>query len=563
MADQLGGFWELADLLKGIVAGNTPKPGTAIVRDVDADGTVWVEQSGTGEAVPANGMSVASVGIGDVVTVEANGGRLSITGNATSPAVGQQAVDATVGPVRTTAEGAEEEAVRARDAADSAQKSADDAAYAASSAQRSATEANASASSALVQLSTVQDVVGVLTWASEHGSYEPTDDGERVGGKTYYTRDVTYGVVEIPTEAGLVGYYELAAMYEEVLEPSGDPSAQGWYERSESYVATSDDSPVSGKRYYERVYTYLQTTDEHVVSGKDYYELSVDYVASTDEEPVDGRDYYELDGGDYILVEDPQGSPVEMGWYVRVEGYDIVDDPTDAGLVGYYERTESFEEEDVPDGGDPSAMGLYEVVETYALTADESVELGKRYWSLSLEYVPTADATVVPSKTYYEVKEQSFDVYDVPDGGDPSAMGLWELVGVDEALTEYVRSHLALTDSGLYLMTDGSGYRLHLASDGWELTDAQGVPVTATFVCDGEPVTRLGRAMGMHMDLTSDRLSFLMGDGTEVAYISVDTNGNSSFSISNAIVLTQLNIGRWRWFERANGNLALKWVEEG
>lgn len=96
MADQLGGFWELADLLKGIAAGNTPKPGTAIVRDVDADGTVWVEQSGTGEAVPANGMSVASVGIGDVVTVEVDGGKLSITGNASQPSVGGEYVSDTV-----------------------------------------------------------------------------------------------------------------------------------------------------------------------------------------------------------------------------------------------------------------------------------------------------------------------------------------------------------------------------------------------------------------------------------------------------------------------------------
>lgn len=562
MAGQLGGYWKLAEVLKGMTDAEPPKAGTATVRDVDSDGTVWVVPTGSDEAVPVTGMSVASVSSGDVVIVEANGGRLSITGNATAPAVGQQTVDETVAPVRTVAEGAEEEATRARAAADSAQESADAAAYAAGSAQRSATEANTSASSALVQLATVQDVVGTLTWISEHGSYQPAEDGEAVVGKAYYEREVTYGEVAQPTVEGLPGYYEREATYVAVVSPAGDPSAQGWYERMESYEPTADTSDVAGKPYYELLYAYAQTADEHVVAGKTYYELSVAYAPTTDTEPVEGRDYYELVGTDYELVENPQGDPSARGWYVREDSYVAVADPTDEGLVGYYERKESYEETDVPEGADPSSMGLWELVATYSPTTDTTVDGSKTYYELVVAYVPTTDSAIDQTKAYWEVASESFDVADVTEGASPKDAGLWELSGIDEALTEYVRSHLALTDSGLYLMTDGSGYRLHLASDGWELTDAQGVPVTATFVADGEPVTRLGRASGMHMDLTSDRLSFLMGDGTEVAYISVDENGNSSFSIGNAIVLTQLNIGRWRWFERANGNLALKYVEE-
>lgn len=186
MANNLGGYWKLAEVLKGMTDAEPPKAGTATVRDVDGDGTVWVVPTGSDEAVPVTGMSVASVSSGDVVTVEANGGRLSITGNATAPAVGSTYVRETVEPVEATAnralgdaeraaaaaDEAEGEAKRAHEAADAAQLSADEAAGAASDAKASATTANTAANDALTQLSTVQDVVGVVEWAAAHSEQD-------------------------------------------------------------------------------------------------------------------------------------------------------------------------------------------------------------------------------------------------------------------------------------------------------------------------------------------------------------------------------------------------------
>lgn len=96
MANQLGGYWKLAETIKGIVPNRSAKPTTAVVRNIDEDGTVWVAQSGSDEMVPITGVNVASVNVDDVITIDAGNGRLSITGNATEPAVGERTVSTTV-----------------------------------------------------------------------------------------------------------------------------------------------------------------------------------------------------------------------------------------------------------------------------------------------------------------------------------------------------------------------------------------------------------------------------------------------------------------------------------
>lgn len=67
------------------------------------------------------------------------------------------------------------DAATAAGAAAAAQASADNAASAASAAQTSATQANTAASNALTQLSTVQDVVGIVEWAATHSEQDMAD----------------------------------------------------------------------------------------------------------------------------------------------------------------------------------------------------------------------------------------------------------------------------------------------------------------------------------------------------------------------------------------------------
>lgn len=73
----------------------------------------------------------------------------------------------------------------------------------------------------------------------------------------------------------------------------------------------------------------------------------------------------------------------------------------------------------------------------------------------------TDDTTVVADKNYY-IRNQDGTFTRVADPtGNPHAQGWYEL---DEAITEYVASHLSLSDYGLDLVIDGNGYRIHIGT---------------------------------------------------------------------------------------------------
>ena len=94
---------------------------------------------------------------------------------------------------------------------------------------------------------------------------------------------------------------------------------------------------------------------------------------------------------------------------------------------------------------------------TYALTEDEEVDPDKVY------FTRTGSGTQADPYVYARVAE-------------PTAEGLsgyYEL-SVNAALSQYVASHLALTDAGLYVIKDASGYRLLCSNDGVSVIDPQG-----------------------------------------------------------------------------------------
>lgn len=80
----------------------------------------------------------------------------------------------------------------------------------AADANEAASHANRYANAALDQLGVVQDVAGVLSWASEQGAFVETADTAIVDGKVYFTYDGTdYTPVVEPDAAHLADYYEL------------------------------------------------------------------------------------------------------------------------------------------------------------------------------------------------------------------------------------------------------------------------------------------------------------------------------------------------------------------
>ena len=187
---------------------------------------------------------------------------------------------------------------------------------------------------------------------------------------------------------------------------------------------------------------------------------------------------------------------------------------------------------------------------TYALTSDTEVEPNKWYF--------TREGTS-PNYTYSVVNNPT---------GDPNAQGWYELTGIDQAIQNYVSSHLVLTSNGLSLRTDGSNYRLDLTTAGMNIIGANG----QTLASYGTS-TVVGDASRFHVQIDGTELGFYQGSN-RVAYI----NGNRLY-ITQSVVLQQMDVGRptteidpatgqyglgqWSWkVHEVNGrnNLYLKWL---
>lgn|GEM_PF-4256807 len=230
----------------------------------DSEGKGWVLLPGADSPTPVRRMAVEAAA-GDTVSVTVGNGRAVVDSNISNPSAGlagvgivgdraasaqssansasktarsaQGKADAASGKAdaasqeasralasanraETSAMAASEAATRASDSAATARymavKATDDAELAnraASSAQESADTAKEFADSAIYQLSTVQDVIGVLDWASKHGSFSPTRDERVQEGKVYFTYDEQsgdYAPVVQPVDEDIATYYELS-----------------------------------------------------------------------------------------------------------------------------------------------------------------------------------------------------------------------------------------------------------------------------------------------------------------------------------------------------------------
>lgn len=223
------------DLIEAVKreSGTKPYDTTATVLRVQ-NGIVWVHIDGGAQETPCQMTMNAKEG--DVVKVRVSGGQAWLIGNRSAPPTDDKKANeadekaeaayivageaqAEAERAHAAADKAQDEAERARVAADTAQDEAERAHTAADTAQGHAEEAKSQAQTAtkyangaLDQLSVVQDVVGVLSWASEHGSFTRTQDTTVQDGKVYFTYDSQtgdYTPVVIPQESALSTYYEL------------------------------------------------------------------------------------------------------------------------------------------------------------------------------------------------------------------------------------------------------------------------------------------------------------------------------------------------------------------
>lgn len=198
---------------------------TATVRRIE-DGVAWVHIPGGIDETPVK--LTINAKQGDNVQVRVSGGNAFLVGNGSAPPTDDARANQAY-TVATVAEGAAENALanasRAKEAADSAQSAATraesaagDAVIAAGNAQTAAGNAQTAADNALVSLSTVEDVVGILTWITEHGTMTTQAGGTFVPGQVYFIADPAgdyyvggnyYSVVPEPRAADIDSYYVL------------------------------------------------------------------------------------------------------------------------------------------------------------------------------------------------------------------------------------------------------------------------------------------------------------------------------------------------------------------
>lgn len=201
----------------------------ATVSRIDGEGVVWVNIAGSDTETPT-AITSAEVAPGDSVNVEWRNNKLYIGGNYSNPSAGvvrvanvEQIADVAVANAsraQTAAANAEAYAQDAKETADAVHDIAVQASEDAGIAKTAAESAQGSADSALVGLSTVQDVVGVLNWITAHGTMTSQSGGTFDPDQVYFVMDDStpgdyhvgshyYSIVSEPKAADINSYYVL------------------------------------------------------------------------------------------------------------------------------------------------------------------------------------------------------------------------------------------------------------------------------------------------------------------------------------------------------------------
>lgn len=323
---------------------------------------------------------------------------------------------------------------------------------------------------------------------------------------------------------------ETAELAASVAQASADVASTSAYNAMESAVnaKTQADSATSSANtaYYqlgefEKVMNVLKWVSEHGT-----------YVLTQDTVPQDGKWYFESDGGSVVT---PQPNPSLQGWYeLATSTFELSEDTEVDTHKTYFEKTgeTTYSPIEYP-VGNPHERGYYELTSaTYTASADTSVADGKLYFTSAYDLItnPTAN---------------------------PALLGLYELEGVDEAVTNYISTHLALTDDGLVVQMDEEKAKLKVTATGVDIIGADG-----SILAQYATTVTLGNSNGAHLWLSSDNgLGFYEGEHdalhpevNRVAYID-----RSKLYITSAEITSNLRIGSFIWSVQSPTRISLRY----
>ena len=163
----------------------------------------------------------------------------------------------------------------------------------------------------------------------------------------------------------------------------------------------------------------------------------------------------------------------------------------------------------------------------------------------------TTDTELDPSHVYFTQDENGDYVvgnvhYSIVAEPKKSDLSTYYVLSIDESLNNYVATHLALTDEGLWVLSDTNGWRLLVAGDGVSIIDSQGKTVAQY-----RSTITLGANDGNQMRLTPDAIAFVIA-GQTIAYIAQDKLMTTNAELSGALF-----VGDYYARQKSNGKLAV------
>ena len=163
----------------------------------------------------------------------------------------------------------------------------------------------------------------------------------------------------------------------------------------------------------------------------------------------------------------------------------------------------------------------------------------------------TTDTALDPSHVYFTQDENGDYVvgnvhYSIVAEPKKSDLSTYYVLSIDESLNNYVATHLALTDEGLWVLSDTNGWRLLVAGDGVSIIDSQGKTVAQY-----RSTITLGTNDGNQLNLTPDAIAFAIA-GQTIAYIAQDKLMTTNAELSGALF-----VGDYYVRQKSNGKLAV------
>lgn len=149
------------------------------------------------------------------------------------------------------------------------------------------------------------------------------------------------------------------------------------------------------------------------------------------------------------------------------------------------------------------------------------------YYELSNgEYIKTSDTAVVAGKTYYTVIGAPVANPEV------ASISTYYELNITEAMSNYIQSHLLLTNDGLYVMADNSEWKVLVKSNGVDILDANN-----NAVANYGPIARIGKTNQAHIEIDYNSLQLLGANAGDLYFIVKDTrNTQGDATIINKFI---------------------------